>query len=216
MKQIIISLALSITVLSCTNAQECEQGINLKPMYGGVKKCKEQIDADNDFLKEVDSQFNDRKLASQKYAEYGWSYFYENNLETAMKRFNQAWMLDSMNYQTYWGFGNIIGTNKQYKESEQYFKKAVELEKNNAALWDAYATTSLQLFFVEKNDKYLAEGISHLKKAIAIDNTNSHSLTQLVIAYSYYTQQDSTRKYMNILDKRDKTLIPDEVRQRAK
>ncbi len=212
MKRLII-IILICSVTSCAISQECQEGINTLPMYGGVKKCKEQIEADNRFLKTIDSQYKDRKTASKKFSELGWSYFYKNDLTTSMKRFNQAWMLDSKNYQSYWGFANILGLKGNYKESIKYFEIALSLNAQNPTLHESFSTSCLQLFFEEKNDTYFSKGVEHLKKSFSIDSSNNKVLAQLVIAYSYLIQKDSAYKYLEIMDRRDKSLIPEEVRK---
>lgn len=66
-------------------------------MYGYEKKCKEQIEADTFFLHESDKIDMDRKVACVHEIERAWEYFNTNNLDSSMKRFNQAWLLDSTN-----------------------------------------------------------------------------------------------------------------------
>src|SRR5579871_2628650 len=119
-------LTLGIIFWSC-NAQNCPEKINLKPMYGGVQKCKEQIEADSAFLHESDKENKDRKVACVHQLELAWKYFYENNLETSMKRFNQAWLLDSANADIYWGFGDLLGKQHKYGESLKFFDRSISL-----------------------------------------------------------------------------------------
>ena len=38
-----------------------------------------------------------------------WKAFYECYLDTAIKRFNQAWMFDRKNLEVYWGLGLVTG-----------------------------------------------------------------------------------------------------------
>ena len=48
----------------------------------------------------------DKKI-SESAAKLGWQYFYRDDLDTAMKRFNQAWMFDRDSIDALWGFGLI-------------------------------------------------------------------------------------------------------------
>ena len=64
-------------------------------------------------LLESEKTFGDHKKASEYYVSKGWEYFYDNDDETSMKRFNQAWLLDNTNSQIYWGFGNLLGKSKK-------------------------------------------------------------------------------------------------------
>ena len=53
MKRYLSLFLVSILFMSCTQAQNCPEGINLLPMYGKVKKCSDQIQYDNEFLRQL-------------------------------------------------------------------------------------------------------------------------------------------------------------------
>lgn len=211
MRTNLLTLALLISLAACSDAQDCRSDINVLPMYGRVKKCKEQIAVDEVFLKEMDNLYHDRKIASMEIANLGWEHFYKNELETAMKKFNQAWLLDSNNYQAYWGYGNIEGKRKNYKESIAFFERALSLNDTNASLLESSSTSFFHLFLNDNDEQYLDTGINYLRRSLSIDSNNIRALSQLVIAYSY-NNKDSAFKYMQIVDRKDKTLIPDEIR----
>lgn len=63
---------------------------------------------------------------------FGWQYFDEGDLKTAMKRFNQAWLLDEKNADVFWGFGNVSLVKRDPKEAIEMFKKALELNPRHA------------------------------------------------------------------------------------
>jgi hypothetical protein len=73
----------------------CPEAINMLPMYGDIKKCKQQLDSDRKFLQACDKQFKNRQEGAKFYVDRGWGCFYRNHFDTAMMRFNQAWSLDS-------------------------------------------------------------------------------------------------------------------------
>src|SRR5659263_21881 len=75
---------------------------NNLPRYGNVKKNQKYIDIDNKFIDEVVKQFGSRKEAAKNSVGYGWDYFQRGDITNAMKRFNQAWLLDSTLIDTYW------------------------------------------------------------------------------------------------------------------
>ena len=70
-------------------------------MYGEVTKCEEQIKIDNEFLKECDSLYENRKIAAIRHIDLAWGFFYNNKIDLAMRRFNQAWLLDKNNPDIY-------------------------------------------------------------------------------------------------------------------
>jgi len=218
MKRILIFLLflLFLTNINYSCAQDCPQGINLIPMYGQVKKCPQQIQSDNQFIEEAEKQFKNKKAASEYYANKRWEYFYKDELDTSMKRFNQAWLLDNKNPNAFWGFGNILGKKKEYEKSVVYLEKSIALDPNNGKVFYCAAISYGQIF-VEKNDKkYLDLAIQNLNKAVKIEPKNGSYYAQLANSYAYYSKKDSLNKYIRITDEIDPKLINSEVRKFAK
>src|ERR1051325_3259487 len=74
------------------------QDINLLPKYGLLPKNDAQKNADAIFLAEMDKEYKgDRKKAAEDVALMGWQFLREGNGAVAMKRFNQAWLLNNEN-----------------------------------------------------------------------------------------------------------------------
>ena len=185
-------------------------------MYGEVKKCDQQIKSDNEFILESEKQFKDRKKASEYYVSKGWEYFYKDDNATAMKRFNQAWLLDQTNPQVYWGFGNLLGKKTEFEKSVKYLQKSIKLEPNNAKVYECISTSYGQIFFKTKDIKYLNLTIENLKKAIKIEPKNGRAFGQLASSYAYLMQKDSLVKYIKKTDEIDSKFVNPEVREIAK
>jgi tetratricopeptide (TPR) repeat protein len=186
---------------------------NLIPEYGRQKKCQDLIDTDNKFLETCDANFENRKEASEYHIQRGWDFFYKNQLDTSMMRFNQAWLLDSTNADIYWGFGNILGRQQKFKESLTYFEKSVAINGKNSKVWQCYATSYGQLYFQTKDISLLYKAIDNLMKSISLDPTNGEAYGQLTACYTSFTQQDSAKKYLEITDRLDPKAINPEVRR---
>ena len=213
MKRPMIIYGLLISLAACRQ-NDCPEGINKLPMYGRVKKCNDQLESDREFLKESDKQFDSRKEAAQFHVAKGWEYFYQNDFDTAMKRFNQAWLLDSLNANIYWGYGNILGLrDKKFKESLVYFEKSLTINPDNARVWESAATSYGQLFFETKDVDLLNKTIDYLKTSGRIEPNNARVYGQLTAAYSYFAQKDSARKYLQITDRLDPSVVNPEVRE---
>jgi tetratricopeptide (TPR) repeat protein len=206
---ILFSLLLQI---AC-HSQNCPDGINKLPMFGKVQKCKGQIEADNIFLKEEDKMFSNRHEAANYIVSRAWDYFYQNLLDSAMMRFNQAWLLDSLNSEIYWGYGNILGKQQKFNESMVYFEKSLKINPNNSKVWQCASTSLGQLFFQTKDQKLLNKTIDYLKKSISLDPKNANALGQLTASYCYFIQKDSALKYLKETDMIDPSMINPEVRK---
>jgi tetratricopeptide (TPR) repeat protein len=213
MKNTLLVLSmLLVCFASCAQSQDCPIGINTIPMYGHAKKCKQQLDYDAEFLANCD-KLGSRKQTSAHMLMRGWQYFREGILDTAMMRFNQAWLLDSLNADIYWGFADLLGAQHQFKNSLPLFQRSLQLNPNNPQVWHDESISNGNIFFATKDEKYINAVIYDLRQAIHIDPKNAGYYGELTNAYSYFMQQDSARKYLKIADKMGSQTVAPQVRQ---
>ena len=182
-------------------------------MFGRFQKCDEQLKIDKDFLADCDKFYKNRNEATRHHIDMGWEYFYKNQLDSSMMRFNQAWLLNSTNADIYWGFGNILGMKHQFKESIPFLQRAIEMNANNPKVFESISTSYGQLFFETKDVRYLNLTIDNLKYSVQLNPRNAAAYGQLTGAYSYFNQKDSARKYLEITDKLDPNAVNPEVRK---
>ncbi len=189
----------------------CKDGIYKLPEYGRVQKCPEQLEVDKNFIKHVDSLFASHKEAARYYANRGWEFFFRDHYDTAMRRFNQSWLLDSMNADVYWGFANILGKQEHYPESMEYFHKSLALNAENEKVWYCASLSLGQLYFQSKDNKYLDSAINYSRRSIALKPT-ADAYLQLAVCYYYYQISDSARKYLSLADTLAPNIVPPDVR----
>lgn len=120
---------LLLTVLFTMSMQAfAEDNINLLPKYGLLPKNAMQKAADAEFLASVDEAYKgNRKQAAELAAIRGWEFFRKGDMSQAMKRFNQAWLLDANNGQAIWGMAAIQGQAGKMTESFKLFAEAEAL-----------------------------------------------------------------------------------------
>ena len=107
---------------------------NTKPLYGEFKKSKEHKKIDDEFIKTCLKQFGSIDSSVKVQIDYAWRYYYNNDLKTAMKRFNQAWLLNPEYPDSYFGFASLLETEGQINESKRFYKIALEKDiQNNKA-----------------------------------------------------------------------------------
>lgn len=200
-----------LLTVQLTNAQEPN---NLKPKYGGIIKSQEYIDADNKFIDEVVEQYGTREIAAKKYIKFGWDYFRKGDLNTAMKRFNQAWLLDSTLVDVNWGYGAILGAYQQYEKAIDYFKKYQSSNPNNERIYIDMATAYFQYASSQKEKGLmeswllnLNEAKSCIKKSLKINDKNASAYSQLAVAYYYENKIDSARYYGQLANKLDPKIL---------
>jgi uncharacterized membrane protein/Flp pilus assembly protein TadD len=117
--------AVMFLIAGFCSAYAAERPINELPMYGGQHNPTVETNKEN----------------SKSAAILGWKYYYSGNLDTAIKRFNQAWMLDRENADAFYGFGLIMGqraikeeTEKNLMESIKFLEKAKALSPQKAKI----------------------------------------------------------------------------------
>ncbi len=100
-----------IVAILCIPCFVCakDRPINELPMYGG--KHNPSVEQNKNFSKSA--------------ADLGWKYYYKNDLDTAVKRFNQAWMLDRDSIDALWGFGLIMGRRASEEMPEHNLKESI-------------------------------------------------------------------------------------------
>lgn len=161
---------------------------NEMPMYRGIDKTSEMIEADNLFIKNVTKEI-DRDSASRHYSSIGFKLLNGNDYSTAIKRFNQAWLLDSTNYEVYWGFaGYTRYTKGPESEANTYLKKAYNLNSGNCRLAIQYLTS---IYFLKNAgvDPNIIEVKSILNNIIEM-NCEDFETNKKMVACSFGIQKD--------------------------
>lgn len=154
-------LVLLVLALESMSSLAFAQDINRQPKYGLLPKNETQKAADAEFLASIDDHYKgNRKKAAEEVSSRGWQFLRQGNVSDAMKRFNQAWLIDNLNANALWGMAAIQAGSGKLNESLKLFAEAESLvggdidltadyakalgvagaqTKNNAQLNDAFA-----------------------------------------------------------------------------
>lgn len=124
------SLILLVVVGLCSCEAIAQQPDNTRPMYGEVQKSDEFKKIDEDFKKDCIEKFKSVDSAAVVYVDFGWRYFYHNDLKAAMKRFNQAWLLNPEYADSYFGFAALMDMEGNQAEASRFYR--IGEEKDSA------------------------------------------------------------------------------------
>ncbi|GJL64601.1 MAG: hypothetical protein NPIRA04_32550 [Nitrospirales bacterium] len=83
--------------------------------------------ADADFIKQVTDELGSRENASIAWAMRAEQYMKSGNMDYAMRRYNQSWLLNPNNYLSYWGFGGVLLRQGKRDEAIKHLEKAKQL-----------------------------------------------------------------------------------------
>jgi tetratricopeptide (TPR) repeat protein len=85
-------------------------------MYGGMdRNAYPQLKAgDEQLIRDATGAFSSREAASKAWVDQGFRFYNNNDSPAAMRRFNQAWLLNPKNPEVYWGFAAVLYDRNQY------------------------------------------------------------------------------------------------------
>ncbi len=161
------------------------------PMYGQpeIERPAAWKQADEEFIRKAVGGLGSREVASEVWYEEGQRFLRERNLDYAMRRFNQSWLLNPENYQPYWGFARVMVETDRFDEAIKYFEMA-EIQCN-----DPYQKTALLSDFgVAYNWKaklapeYFAKANRKFAESVALEPSYPNSWRRW--AFSLYDEGD--------------------------
>ena len=165
--------------------EEAKTEINLQPEYGNAVKNQSQIEADKEFIETELKQDGTHRQASEEVIKRGFAYLYRGDIKTAMRRFNQAWLLDPKNEKAYWGFGAIYFSFGDYTEALNQFEKGLLINPKSSNILTDKATINMTFYENSHNEVYLNKAIEIFNQSYKIDPSNQNTLFKLSAAYYY-------------------------------
>jgi tetratricopeptide (TPR) repeat protein len=137
------------------------EDINLQPKYGLQLKNEAQKAADAKFLADVDNLYKgNRKKASEEATARGWQFLRQNSYSDAMRRFNQAWLLDNTNGAALWGMAVLSSIGGRSEESLKLFAEAERFVGSDLNFAVDYALTLGNIATRERNETRVNEAFT--------------------------------------------------------
>jgi len=152
-------LFLGIILLICSGCGE-NVPLNEIPMYAGKHSPELQTIHDK-FIKQTIKDTGSREKAIEFGLNWAWGCYHDKDFKTAMKRFNQVWLLDNNNAEVYWGFGLLLKEKGQLNEALKMYNKAIELDPNMAEVYNNRGN-------IYKDRKQVELALSDFAKAISL------------------------------------------------
>ena len=180
----VISALSIIALVGCASGPR-QRNINEIPEYGNQPKSPEMLQADQQFLNTVkgkEQQAFDHMMA------VGWSFFKRGNIGTAIKRFNQAWLIDSTRYESYWGFAAAEGRLNNFETSKHYYEKALNHGGDTKILNPEYAIVLREQAKAENNSEKLGEADNLFMSEIEAGNEKAACI------YAYQLYRDNKKE----------------------
>jgi tetratricopeptide (TPR) repeat protein len=120
------ALVIGFTLSGCVaNARSAPDEL---PMYGGLDRSANPAlkSIDDKFILDVTKEFGSREKASSLFVEQGMRFYLADDYAKAMRRFNQAWLLNPNNPDVYWGFATIYHDQGRPCDAQKMIDIAIE------------------------------------------------------------------------------------------
>jgi tetratricopeptide (TPR) repeat protein len=124
-----MAAASMVLMFSFVGAAEWDSNPDTLPMFGQPKIARpEKLQkADEAFIFDNTLRYKTRQAASNAFAAQGWSAVKTKQMDVAMLRFNQAWLLNGKNYSAFWGFGAVLSERGRLLDAIEQLETAREL-----------------------------------------------------------------------------------------
>lgn len=151
------------------------QPLNEQPMFGGLPKSPAMIKADEELIASA-AKYGSRAKTSDMSVTLGWRYLGKRDIPAAMKRFNQAWLLDPTNGDAFHGFAVIVmDRDHDAAKADQLFQQGLSAPRQSPGIYLDYGRFLLK-------SKRPAEAIAPLRKAMAFSEMGPDADALLVLA----------------------------------
>lgn len=163
--------------------EEAKTNKRLLPKYGYMPKSINELTSDSTFISSILQTDGSKEVGSAHLVGLGFNYMQQGDIKTAMYRFNQAWLLDSLNANALWGFGAVYAYFGQTEEQINQYNAGLKIDPLNSNILTDYGTIHLGNFYDSNNTYELYLAIELLRKAYKSDPENYNTLFKLSICY---------------------------------
>ena len=163
------------------------------PMWEGIEKTTAQKAADRAFVQKIVEAFNgDTEKAARNAVLRGWKAIEKGDPEKALRRFNQAWLVNPKLGDIYWGFAIAIGMRgDDLQLIEKWFKKAEAIVGPDWRLHSDWGR------LLEQRNQ-LQAAISHFLISIQANPNNPEPHVGMIYASRKLGDLETAEKHLNI------------------
>jgi len=197
----VIRILLLLFVAASFLSNACADGNSLLPKYGASPKSEAQKASDQKFVAEIDSQYQgDRKKGASEIAMRGWHALRQGDQATAMRRFNQAWLLDSANGKALWGMASVWSMQDHSLAALVLFLEAKQYVGEDVDFLVDYARTLGIAGAESKNTKLLESAFALFEQVYGRAPQHTINLQNWAITHFYMGNYAEAWKIMRLAE----------------
>lgn len=164
-----------------------------QPLFGGVSASQAEALLAPGYVEKVAGSFASRAEASRFFSTKGYEYLTEGRADTAVTRFNLAWLLDAKNPEVYRGLGIVASNNPSPDQAIGLLTQGLALAPNDALMLCDLGSSYLLRYEQTKKKKDLTTATDYLQRALTADPKNAIAWQQM--ARVHYLQEDYTKAW---------------------
>lgn len=190
--KLILFIPIMLLTGCLATSQEQKSRIDEVPMYGGIDRSRvpDLVSADQEFISAVTKEFGSRDRASQLWVEQGFKFYNLDRLDMAMRRFNQAWLLNPENPEVFAGFGSVLHDQGKYCDAMKMMDKSLSLQPpsyqgifTDAARIMTLCAVSDEIISEQEKSRLIAESDALYKKAEKVELNKAYTYGSWASAY---------------------------------
>lgn len=175
-----------VCVFAFSSGRSFAHDINLQPKYGSQPKNAAQKTADAQFLASIDTYYKgNRKKAARDVSNRGWQLLRQGNATDAMRRFNQAWLLDKTCGSALWGMAAVQADSGKFDDSLKLFSEAEQHAGGNIDFSADYARAVSIAGIQTKNAALLNDALARFERVHKQEPQHTLNLQNWAIALFY-------------------------------
>ena len=185
-------------------------------MYGqpDIVRPEFLLQLDEQFIREAVASFGTRERASDIWWAQAEEFMTQDNLDFAMRRYNQSWLLNKNDFKPYWGFARVLLERGEVESAFVQLEKAMSLCADDfqrpALLTDAGSAYSRKASGSALKDKdfLFRKADSLFEQAVKLDSSYGNAYKRWAI--SLYRQEKYSEAWTKVAEarKRPNTSIP--------
>ena len=203
MKWYVIQVSLGLSLIGCIHRYPSPD--NTKPMYGEIPKSADYQMVDEEFIDTAMKEFTSREEAAKFYVARAWQHVWQDSLDIAMKRFNQAWLLDPRNPDCFWGFGVLTERKGNDTEAVRFLDLGLALDSTHVGINTEMATYFANKALTEKGPQAISdanEAVAYMERVVRHHPEDTASYVTLATANYYaghlYDAWTAVHKYESL------------------
>lgn len=147
----------------------------------------------------------DAKHHAKDAVELGWKYFNKGDTDTALKRFNQALILDPDFAPAYFGIAYVYSVQNKFDLAIQNYRKSIEKDPTFS---HSYSNLGLALLYSGKPK----DALLNLKKALDVEPENGEAHVNIALYYFDTGDYSSSWKHIHLAQRYKASVNPNFLR----